>query len=123
VLSVIKGSEDINLFKKRLNVEIVLRALAIVVIGLCIVVITTTILTIFEQVTFIEAFFESVSAFGTVGLSLGITPSLSIVSKVAIIITMFLGRVGVLTMALALTIKMHKSNAKYKYPEDKVMVG
>ncbi|MBZ4645040.1 MAG: trk/ktr system potassium uptake protein [Petroclostridium sp.] len=123
VLSVLKGSEDTNMFKRRLNTEVVLRSLAIVVISLGIVIVTTTVLSIFEKATFIEQIFEAVSAFGTVGLSLGITPNLNTASKIALIITMFLGRVGVLTMGLALTIKMQKSNAKYKYPEGKVMVG
>ncbi|MGE4282510.1 MAG: TrkH family potassium uptake protein [Clostridia bacterium] len=123
VFSVLRGSEYTNLFKRRLNIQVILRALTIVVISLVIVVTTTVILSIFEQTTFLEVFFEAVSAFGTVGLSLGITPTLTTVSKIAVIITMFLGRVGVLTMALALTIKMYKSNANYKYPEGKVMVG
>ncbi|WHH59523.1 TrkH family potassium uptake protein [Petroclostridium sp. X23] len=123
IISVLKGSEDTNIFERRVNVQVVLRALAITVISLSIVVGTTVILSIFEQASFMEMFFEAVSAFGTVGLSLGITPSLSTVSKLAIIMTMFFGRVGVLTMALALTIKMKKSNANYKYPEGKIMVG
>jgi trk system potassium uptake protein len=67
--------------------------------------------------------FESTSAFGTVGLTLGITPLLSSVGKAALIITMFLGRVGVLTMIMAITVRMQKSEVRLKYPEAKVMVG
>lgn len=123
VISVLRGSEDTELFRRRLNVEIVRRALAIVIISIIIVTITTMVLSINEQASFMEVLFESVSAFGTVGLSLGITPSLSTTSKIAIIATMFMGRVGVLTMALALTLRMKKTKAKFRYLEDKVMVG
>ena len=63
------------------------------------------------------------SLFGTVGLTLGITPALSSVSKAALIINMFMGRVGVLTMGMAITVRMQKSDAKLKYPKAKVLVG
>ncbi len=123
VFSHISGKDDTEMFNRRLHHSVVLRALSIVFIALMIVLTTTIILSIFETATFMEIFFEAVSAFGTVGLSLGITPSLSSVSKVAVIITMFLGRVGVLTMALALLMRGKKTSGKLKYPEGKVMVG
>ncbi len=123
VISVIRGIEDVEMFKRRINKTVVMRALAIVMISMLMVMTTTIILSIFEQATFIEVFFESVSAFGTVGLSLGITPTLSDVSKITIIVTMFFGRVGVLTMALAFAVKSYKRDKKFKYPETKIMVG
>ncbi|MDK2799028.1 MAG: trk/ktr system potassium uptake protein [Clostridiales bacterium] len=123
VLAVIKGKEDIELFERRINHSIALRALAITAISVVLVVTVTVILSIFKDATLVEVLFEAISAFGTVGLSLGITPSLSDISKLALIITMFLGRVGVLTMALALASRTHKAHSKYRYLEDKVMVG
>lgn len=123
VVSVLRGSDDTELFKRRLNTGVVLRALSIVIISAVIVITTTVTLSIFENASFVEVFFEAVSAFGTVGLSLGITPLLSSISKIAVIATMFFGRVGVLTMALALTVKRYKTGKNFKYPEEKVMVG
>lgn len=122
VISVIRRSDDTELFRRRLHYSVVLRALSVVVISIGIVLGTTVILSIFENASFIEIFFEAVSAFGTVGLSLGMTPSLSTVSKLTLIGTMFLGRVGVFTMALALVAK-GKKNRKLRYPEGKIMVG
>ncbi|MEA3305658.1 MAG: potassium transporter TrkG, partial [Candidatus Omnitrophota bacterium] len=69
----------------------------------------------------IRAFFEVTSAFGTVGLTTGVTPHLSIAGKILIIITMFAGRIGPLTLALAVALKEEK--VVYTYPEEKVMVG
>jgi len=70
---------------------------------------------------FLRILFEVTSAFGTVGLSTGITPILSTFGKIAIILTMFVGRVGPLTLALA--VAMREQKIFYKYPEEKVMVG
>jgi trk system potassium uptake protein TrkH len=70
---------------------------------------------------FLRVFFEVTSAFGTVGLSTGITPILSSFGKLLIMLTMFLGRIGPLTLAMAVAMKEDK--IFYKYPEEKVMVG
>jgi len=123
VISVLRGRKDVNIFRKRLEIDVILRSLAIVVLSLIVVMSATIVLSIFEKATLVEYMFESISAFGTVGLSLGLTPSLGSVSKVALIITMFLGRVGVLTMGLALTVRIQKSDIQIKYPEARVTVG
>ena len=65
--------------------------------------------------------FEVVSAFGTVGLSMGITPELSLLSKLTVIATMFVGRIGPLTLLIALSKK--ESPAVFKYPEEHIMIG
>jgi len=70
---------------------------------------------------FLKILFEVTSAFGTVGLSTGITPILSPAGKFLIMITMFVGRIGPLTLALAVAMK--EQQIIYKYPEEKVMVG
>ena len=123
VISVLRGCKDVNIFRKRLELEIILRSLAIFVLSLIVIIGTTVVLSIFEKATLLEYLFESTSAFGTVGLSMGITPTLSSAGKLALIITMFMGRVGVLTMVMAITVRMQKSEVKLKYPEGKVMVG
>jgi trk system potassium uptake protein TrkH len=67
------------------------------------------------------AAFEIVSAFGTVGLSTGITPSLSTVGRLIVIATVFTGRIGLLTVAFALTRRQRP--AEYRYLEERIFVG
>ena len=67
--------------------------------------------------------YEVTSAFGTVGLTLGFTPSLTSVGKVAVLLTMYAGRVGPLTLALAFANKAQTAGTTIKYPEDKILVG
>jgi trk system potassium uptake protein TrkH len=135
ILSVIRNKEDIELFEKRLGNGIALRALTIMLISLVLVSVITLILVmtevqraqaggdLAEKFSFMNLLFEATSAFGTVGLSTGVTPYLSDTSKVALILTMFAGRVGPLTLALALAMNPNKSRANIRYPEDKLMVG
>jgi trk system potassium uptake protein TrkH len=69
---------------------------------------------------FLECLFEVVSAFGTVGLSTGITPGLSSAGKTIIIVTMFIGRLGPLTIALAMG---QREKPRFKYAEEKILIG
>ena len=117
----IKNKKDIEFYKRRVDYEVVFKALTIILLALMIVLLMTFILTITEDGQFLEILFEVVSAFGTVGLSTGITGELTSIGRVLIIITMFLGRVGPLTLALALGQKV--KHGKYRYPEEKIMVG
>ncbi len=117
----IKNKKDIEFYKRRVDYEVVFKALTIILLALMIVLMMTFILTITEDGQFLEILFEVVSAFGTVGLSTGITGELTSIGRVLIIITMFLGRVGPLTLALALGQKV--KHGKYRYPEEKIMVG
>lgn len=123
VISVLRGYKDVNMFKKRLEVDIIFRAMAIFILSLIVIIGTTIVLSIFENRSLTEYFFEAISAFGTVGLSLGITPFLGIAGKIILVMTMFMGRVGVLTMGMAIAMRMQRSEVKLKYPEAKVLVG
>jgi len=85
-------------------------------------VITVTLLMTFtEKAGFIDLLFEVTSAFGTVGLSTGITPNLTDMGRILIILTMFVGRLGPLTIALALNNRASKRNVEYI--TDHVMIG
>ena len=75
-----------------------------------------------KNVPYINLLFELISAFGTVGLSRDLTPLLQDFSKWLLILTMFLGRVGPLTMAMAMTGKIIKSE-NYRYPEENILIG
>jgi trk system potassium uptake protein TrkH len=123
VVSVIRGREDTEVFKRRIPKEIVYRALAIVTMSLLIIVAVVVVLTITEDTGFMEALFETVSAFGTVGLSMGITPYLTPAGKAIIIMTMFAGRLGPLTVTFALARRHSRNKVKLRYPEEKILVG
>ena len=124
IVSVIKGNDDTEIFQKRIPRDIINRSLAVIGISMLLVVLMTMALSITERTfSFIEIFFEATSAFGTVGLSLGITPALSMPGRILVSITMFAGRVGPLTLALALARQQRKKKGLIKYPEEKVIVG
>ncbi len=122
IVSVIRGRSDTEIYKKRINKATVYRAFAVLGIAICLLVTVTMILCMTEVGDSLEAIlYEAISAFGTVGLTLGITPSLSEIGKLVIIITMYCGRLGLLTIAVALA-KKDIANT-IKYPEDKILIG
>lgn len=121
VWAMVRGKEDVQLFERRLPKEIIFRALTIVSTASALVIVMTMLLTITERADFLTVFFEVTSAFGTVGLSMGLTTKLTVFGKLAIAFTMFAGRVGPLTLAFALAQKQQK--AMYRLPEEKIMVG
>jgi len=122
IISVIKGREDTEVFGRRFTKEIVYKAFTIVFVGISLVIGVTMILSYTEVgVSFVNLLYESASALGTVGLTLGLTPNLTPIGKILIMILMYLGRVGPLTVMLALARKGKKSS--YKYPEGKILIG
>lgn len=122
VVSVIKGREDTELFGRRLSKELVYRAFSILIISFCLVIVVTMLLCITQpKEQFIDLLYEATSAFATVGLTTGVTQRLNFIGKIIIMITMYFGRVGPLTVALALTNK--RKNKGYRYPETKILIG
>lgn len=122
LVNVIKGRQDTEVFRRRFSKETIYKSFALFMIGTSIVIIVTMILSITEYgMDFLSVLFEATSAFGTAGLTLGITSSLSVIGKIVIIIGMYIGRVGPLTVALALTHRQKKQG--YKYPEGKILIG
>ena len=117
----IKGDTDINIFKKRISINALRKAIAIVVIALLWISTTVLLLTIFENHSFIDLLFETVSSLSTVGLTRDITSSLKNISKIIIAITMYLGRVGPMTLVLAFSNK--KSKKKYRETLGNIIVG
>lgn len=112
--------------KRRINKDVMMRAITIATLALVFVGVMVTLISIVDQshVSVSDILFETVSAFGTVGLSTGITASLSPFSQVLLMITMFGGRVGVFTMSMAVAKRMsHQDQCSIRYPEDRVMIG
>lgn len=126
VVSVIRGREDTEYFKRRVSKDIVYKALAVTIIGLGIVFAVTMILSFTERgsgMPFEYYLYEATSGFGTVGLSLGLTQKLTTFGKIIVVLTMYAGRVGPLTIAVAMTIRKHDRGNSIRYPEDKILVG
>ncbi|MDW7672383.1 MAG: TrkH family potassium uptake protein [Bacillota bacterium] len=123
-VSVIQGKEEVEIFKRKIPYEIVNRAITIFVIGIILLVTATMLLLILEnQFPFIAILFEVTSAFGTVGLSTGITSLLSTPGKLLLIVTMFTGRVGTLTIAFALAKRQNRHLNLIHYPRERIIVG
>lgn len=123
VVSVVKGKEDTEVFERHLPKYLVYRAMSVTFISLGLVIFVTMLLSITEKADFMTLFFEAISAFGTVGLSQNYSTSLSIIGKIIISVTMFVGRVGPLTIVLALARRASRNSGNVKYPEDRIMVG
>ncbi|GHI00903.1 TrkH family potassium uptake protein [Neobacillus kokaensis] len=122
VWSQIRGKEDVIFYRQRIVYETIYKALTVTFSGLSIVTIVTLVLTITEHgKDFLMILFEAISAFATVGLSMGLTPDLSPIGRAIIIFTMFAGRVGPLTVAFAVT--MRRKPDAFRYPKGKIMIG
>ncbi|MCX8149173.1 TrkH family potassium uptake protein [Thermaurantimonas aggregans] len=120
--TIIRGRARFELFKRTIPHDLVLKAYSIMLFAISIISLGIFLLSLFEpQFSLIQISFEQVSAFATVGLSTGITPYLSTAGKIIIMFTMFIGRVGPLTLAYSL-LRQTRANA-YKYPEARMMVG
>lgn len=119
---IIRNDNEIRIGNRKISWEILNKALALLVIAILYVSIVTLLILILEDMTFMQVLFETVSAFGTVGLSTGITSNLGIFSEILIIFTMYLGRVGPLTLALVLG-GNGKKISKIKYPEENISIG
>lgn len=126
VYSVIRGSEDTTIFHRRVLKPAVYKSFAVSILGGLAVAITTGCIIFTMKSTHaimgIDALFESVSAFATVGLSSGITSIANTLSKILLIFSMYIGRLGPVTFFLALAARPVK-NRKYVLPEGKIQIG
>jgi len=121
-ISTIKGRKNVEIVKHTISNETINKAFSIALFSISLIFISTFILSVTEpDKSFMSLLFEEISAFGTVGLSTGITSSLSYAGKFIIILTMYIGRIGTLTLALAITKRIIYS--KYRYSEINVLVG
>lgn len=116
----LKGRRETVVFERTIPDQTVMRALAIVIMSLSLVTFSIFLLAITEEVPFLALMFEAFSAFGTVGLSMGITAELSLPGKIIIMFLMIIGRVGPVTLAFALA-KTEVRNIRY--PKGDVFTG
>jgi len=123
VISYAKNRDEVQIFERRLPQGIIKKVVAVVAMAMLIVIASTLILLYNENISFMQALYESVSAFGNVGLSTGITPQLSTASKYALMASMLLGRVGPITAIVAIISTGKDKKLHYRYPEGKITVG
>jgi trk system potassium uptake protein TrkH len=122
IKSRIAARESINIFYRSLPFDLVTKAFTVVVLGICVIFVSSAVLFLTQTgLSMEETFFEVFSAFGTVGLSLGMTAKLNAVGKIVIVLTMFIGRIGPLT--LLYTFSREKAFGKFEYVEERVMIG
>ncbi len=121
-IATIRGRESTEVFQRKIPLKTILRSLTVIMTSLGVVLGITIILSFTEQAQFIDLLFEAISGFATVGSTLGITPNLSFIGKVIIIINMFIGRLGPVTMVVAIMIKQGNHQSLIHYPEEKIIV-
>ena len=128
VISVARGSITTNIWGRKVPLGIIQKSLAVFLISFATVIGVTMVLTITEKgmdigYEFIDLLFETTSALGTVGITTGITPYLSVVGKLIISLAMFMGRIGPISIIIGLARKQNNYIEHVEYPEEGIMVG
>jgi trk system potassium uptake protein len=120
--AILQGKEDVHIYERQIPISLILKSVAVAVGSILTVVIMTVLIAFADPtVDFIRVIFEVVSGFGTVGLSTGITAGLSTFSKLVLVATMYIGRVGVLLLMGAILGDPRPS--AIHYPEENLLVG
>ncbi|MCF7920907.1 MAG: TrkH family potassium uptake protein [Candidatus Cloacimonetes bacterium] len=121
VIAMFKGRRNVTAFSRRISQDLVKRAISLVTVSASLLVIMIFFLLSFEHSSFEKVIFEAFSAFATVGLSMGITADLTHSGRIIIILLMYLGRVGPLTLGFAISQRMKKT--QFEYIEEKINIG
>jgi trk system potassium uptake protein TrkH len=121
IVSTVRGRGEVECFGRRVPTRFLMRAITVALLALALVFTVAFILTLTEQRRFLYLLFEAFSAFGTVGMSTGLTPDLTSIGRVVVGLTMFAGRLGPLTLVLALTARERQPT--YRWPEEGVRIG
>lgn len=121
LISVARNNDDVVIFKRKINNKVVIQSVAIIGIHILMASIAIFIICYLEPIGLREVIYESVSAISTVGISTGITPDFTIVSKLFIAGLMYTGRIGGMTIVLAIAEKSNK--VKLERPEEKILIG
>lgn len=121
IITYARGGKSIRIFKREIYDEDLLKAVTVTLMALILVFSSILLLTIREPYSLSQISFEVTSAFGTVGLSLGITSGLTTFSKIILMILMFIGRVGII--AFLFLFQSKKKAGNYHYPKEKIIIG
>ncbi len=121
VISSVKGRPQAEAFGREIAQTQLLRAITVAMLGLLVIVIAMIALPLTDpDLLFLDSLFDTTSAFGTVGLSTGIVPEMSVAGKTVLMIVMFIGRLGPLTLALALA---PQEQTAYRFVQERVTMG
>ncbi|GAB3068426.1 TrkH family potassium uptake protein [Virgibacillus ainsalahensis] len=121
IITYARGRNSIRVFNREVHEEDLMKAVTVILMAMILVFISILLISIVEPYSLTEILFEVTSAFGTVGLSLGVTSELTVFSKIILMFLMFVGRVGIIT--LLFVFKTNKKNGKYHYPKEKMIIG
>ncbi|SDX36214.1 TrkH family potassium uptake protein [Salimicrobium album] len=121
ILTFARGKQSIRIFRREVYTEDLNRAVVVTIMAVLTVFISVLVISVVEPFSLSEILFEVCSAFGTVGLSLGITPELTSFTKLLLMGLMFIGRIGILTFLFSFNEKRKKGN--YHYPKERVIIG
>ncbi|MGB3208121.1 MAG: TrkH family potassium uptake protein [Crinalium sp.] len=120
--AILQGQEQVLLYKRQVPISLILKAVGVLIGSVGTVVLAIMMIALVEpNLNFIQILFEVVSAFATVGLSTGITATISPVAKLVLIVTMYVGRVGILLLMSA--ILGDPKPSAIRYPEENLIVG
>ena len=118
----LQGRDHVSLYYRNIPAKNIEKAFMVIILSVGVIGLSFLLLAGLQpELPFQDLLFETVSAFGTVGLSMGISPGLAVSSKIVIMATMLIGRVGPLTLLIALS--RNESKAQFQYPEESIMIG
>ncbi|MCF3944754.1 TrkH family potassium uptake protein [Oceanobacillus alkalisoli] len=121
ILTYISGKKQVRIFNREIHEEDLRKAVTITLVALFIMFASVLLVSVVEDFSLTQILFEVTSAFGTVGLSMGITADLSILSKILLMLLMFIGRVGIITFLLIFRPRVNPSNVRY--PKERMIIG
>ncbi|MCK9310637.1 MAG: potassium transporter Trk, partial [Candidatus Cloacimonetes bacterium] len=121
VTSMLRGRRDLSIFNRKIAVSNAREATTLLTISASVIFVIVFLLMLVEPFSFEKIIFEAISAFGTVGLSMGITSDLSYTGKALITLLMYIGRIGPLTMIYALS--MRKRQPNISFAEENIAIG
>ena len=121
ILSFARGRQYVNIYGREIETQTVYKSFMIYIVATLIVCLSTLLICMSDSFSLMEIFFEVCSAFGTTGLSMGITGALTSFAKIVIIATMFIGRIGIITFLLIFRANAHP--AKVRYPKADIIIG
>ncbi len=121
ILSFARGRQYVNIYGREIETQTVYKSFMIYIVATLIVCLSTLLICMSDSFSLMEIFFEVCSAFGTTGLSMGITSTLTSFAKIVLIATMFIGRIGIITFLLIFRANAHP--AKVRYPKADIIIG
>ena len=121
VLALMRGQNEVSAFGRRIPRIVIQKTLAVLSASALLVIVATIAIMVADGLRLLPALFEVTSAFGTVGLSMGVSQGLSTFAKLILIGVMFWGRVGTITLILALSAR--RKTKGYSYPQEDIAIG